>query len=586
MNNFQPIKVPITDHLSLALEDFRRARNKAILKGILSRFTGESIELLSYEEVRQKLKAIGSAERGLQEIPLDAIVGSVGRYADFTRDFLPKQDVIQDRWAKVKLATENLIGLPPIEVYKIGEVYFVKDGNHRVSVARQLGAKTIQAYVTEVRTRVSLTPDIQPDELILKAEYAEFLEHTHLDELRPEADLNVTVPGKYPMLEEHIAVHRYYMGLEQRREIPWEEAVAHWYDTVYLPVVQAIRDGGILRYFPNRTEADLYLWIAEHRAALEKEWGVEIKTEVAALDLVKQTVATSIPGIARLGEKVLDALSLGILDEGPPAGQWRKEVQVIHKDDRLFTDILVPVNGEESGWYALDQALIIAKRENSRLHGLHVVDTEEEKNSEMAQFIQDRFVQRCKEQEVEGHLIVTTGEVAHQISLQSRLTDLVVTTLLYPPPPQILARLDSGFRELIRHCPRPILAVPQVVTPLSRALLAYDGSPKADEALFVATYLAGRWGISLSVVTVFENGSIAPETLMRARLYLEEHNVQAETIGHSGRAAEAIINIANEKNIDLIIIGGYGRSPLLEVVLGSTVDQVLREARRPILICR
>src|SRR5690606_41196661 len=111
------------------------------------------------------------------------------------------------------------------------------DGNHRVSVARSMGATHIQAYVTEVRTRVPLTPDIKPDDLIIKAEYADFLEKTRLDELRPEANLQVTVPGKYEILLEHIAVHRYFMGIDFDREIPYKEAVAHWYDEVYMPLV-------------------------------------------------------------------------------------------------------------------------------------------------------------------------------------------------------------------------------------------------------------------------------------------------------------------------------------------------------------
>jgi hypothetical protein len=146
-------------------------------------------------------------------------------------------------------------GLPPIEVYQIGEAYFVRDGNHRVSVARELDAPTIQAYVTEVRTKVPLSPDDQPDDLILKAEYADFLEQTQLDKLRPGANLSLTVPGRYRTLQEHIAVHRYYMGLDQEREIPYEEAVTHWYDEVYLPVVQVIQERGILRDFPERRSA-------------------------------------------------------------------------------------------------------------------------------------------------------------------------------------------------------------------------------------------------------------------------------------------------------------------------------------------
>jgi len=174
----------------------------------MARLTGRSADLLSYEEVRQKLKVKGMGKWGLEDIPLDAIVGSVGRYTDFTRSFLPRQDSDEERWARVKVAVTDLGGLPPIEVYQIGQAYLVRDGNHRVSVARQVAATHIQAYVTEVRTKVPLLPDTQPDDLILKAEYTDFLERTRLDELRPEADLSVTVPGQYQALEEHIEVHR------------------------------------------------------------------------------------------------------------------------------------------------------------------------------------------------------------------------------------------------------------------------------------------------------------------------------------------------------------------------------------------
>ncbi|MCC7128963.1 MAG: universal stress protein, partial [Anaerolineae bacterium] len=104
-----------------AVEDFRRARNQASLQGLLSRLTGESNQLLSYNKVRELLKVQGGLERrGVQDIPLDAIVGSVGRYTDFTRDFLPRHDVQQDRWARIHLAASGLAGLPPIDVYKIG----------------------------------------------------------------------------------------------------------------------------------------------------------------------------------------------------------------------------------------------------------------------------------------------------------------------------------------------------------------------------------------------------------------------------------------------------------------------------------
>ena len=152
-----------------AINDFKKARQKAAMQGILARITGKPTELLSYEEVRQQLRAIEGSKTVLRDIPLDAIVGSVGRSKDFTRNFLPLTDSDQDRWARVMAGTASLSGLPPIEVYQIGEVFFVFDGNHRVSVARELEANSIQAYVREVRTRVNITPDIQPDDLITKA---------------------------------------------------------------------------------------------------------------------------------------------------------------------------------------------------------------------------------------------------------------------------------------------------------------------------------------------------------------------------------------------------------------------------------
>jgi nucleotide-binding universal stress UspA family protein len=164
--------------------------------------------------------------------------------------------------------------------------------------------------------------------------------------------------------------------------------------------------------------------------------------------------------------------------------------------------------------------------------------------------------------------------------------DLIVTNLAYPPPPQRLARLDSGFRDLIQRCPRPILAVPQSVSTIERALLAYDGSPKAEEALFVATYLAGRWQIPLVVLTVMDSSRTGVKTSDRAREYLEAHGVQAAYVLQTGQVAEAVLKTCEEHQCDLLLMGGYGYNPVLEVVLGSAVDQVLRESRKPMLICR
>jgi nucleotide-binding universal stress UspA family protein len=569
-----------------ALADFRRARRQAVLEQILSRLSGKSADLLSFDQVRQQLKIRGSQRRQLKEIPLDAIVGSVGRYEDFTRGFLPKGSVSQDRWVGVQVAVSGLVGLPPIEVYQIGEAYFVLDGNHRVSVARQLGATYIEAYVTELQTKVPLSPKDQPDDLILKAEYTDFLEHTRLDQLRPQADLSVTAPGQYRVLEEHIELHHYFMGLDQQRDIPYAEAVAHWYDNVYLPVIKVIRDQGVLRDFPDRTEADLYLWASRHRGELIKELGLEIAPTLAAADLADQASPRRRGVVARIGERILEAVTPDELGAGPPPGEWREGRVAARQDERLFPEILVPVSGEESSWQAVAQALEIARREASRLYGLHVVPTEEDIESDRAQAVQAEFRRRCEEAGIPGELVLATGKVPRHICARLRWTDLGVLGLTHPPGPEVLARLGSGFRTIIRRCARPILAVPESASPLNRALLAYDGTPKAEEALFVATYLAGGWQIPLTVLTVSEGNHVTAETLAHAEAYLTAHGVKATLVQEEGPVAPAILMAAEEQQGDLIIMGGYGRSPMMEVVLGSVVDEVLRSARRPVLLCR
>jgi nucleotide-binding universal stress UspA family protein len=404
----------------------------------------------------------------------------------------------------------------------------------------------------------------------------------------------VTVPGQYPLLEEHIGVHRYFMGLEQQREIPYEEAVAHWHDTVYLAVVQVIRERGILREFPGRTEADLYLWLAEHRAQLEAELGWQIRPEAAAADLVTRFSRKLQRVVARVRQKVLDVVTPDELEAGPGPGQWRKERFEARHHQRLFADILVAINGEKTGWQALEQALELARREGARLHGLHVATSEVQAQSEEALALQAEFSRRCQAAGVSGRLALEVGKVPRKICERAAWTDLVVLSLTYPPAPQLMARLGSGLRTVIQRCSRPLLAVPTSASCLSRALLAYDGSPKADEALFVATYVAGSWAIPLVVVTVKdtkgtkdgEGDRATSQTLARAREYLESHGVQATCVVESGPVAEAVLRTADEHQSDLIIMGGYGSSPVLEVVLGSAVDQVLRASRRPMLICR
>ncbi|HDN79378.1 MAG TPA: DUF4032 domain-containing protein [Chloroflexi bacterium] len=291
-------------------KSFTKARRRAFFQRILG-FLGkeEPGELLSFDEVRHKLPIRGQHYAGVQVIPIDRIVGSVGRYHDFNRAFMPLNPSLRERWRRIYTAAHSQEGFPPIEVYQIGEVYFVRDGHHRVSVLKALGATHVEAQVIVCDCPVPLSPDVQPDELRLKEEYAIFLERTGLDRIRPDQRIEFSIPGQYIKLEEHIAVHRYFLGLREKREIPYEEAVAHWYDEVYMPIVRIIREENILEKFPGRTEADLYLWIVEHHYFLREAYGREVPFEEAAIHFAENYGHR--PFFRRLLDELMDTFSRG-----------------------------------------------------------------------------------------------------------------------------------------------------------------------------------------------------------------------------------------------------------------------------------
>ena len=263
-----------------SLRDFDRARRKAFIQRILALVTRQSLDLLSFEQVREQLHLRDRRFQGLQEVPLAQIVGSVGRYQDFTRTFLPRTDGLRERWAAVEDRVKEG-GLPPVELHKVGDAFFVRDGNHRVSIARAQDAADIEAFVWEYPSLVPLSPADDLDDLLIKQEYVTFLKKTGLNKLRPDQHIELTAPGRYRDLLEHIAIHRYYLGQELEREIATEEAVSSWYDNVYQPIIRAIHKQGILGQFPGRTEADLYIWISRWQYELSERYGKSISAEDA-----------------------------------------------------------------------------------------------------------------------------------------------------------------------------------------------------------------------------------------------------------------------------------------------------------------
>lgn len=313
-----------------ARERFRRSVTQAQLADLLGMITGADTSLYSYEEVAKRLNARQQIEKGTQMVPLDQIVGSVGRYRDFTRTFLPRAGVNQERWARLDAALNSMEGFPPVDLFKLGEVYFVRDGNHRVSVARANGSTHIEAYVTEIETDVPLTlDDFERDQWIIKIEHKEFRDDTQLDRLRPGHNIRFTEPGRYQMLRDHIEVHRYLRDLELEREgspkrLEWFEAVESWYDSVYLPVIEAMRAYDLLHNFPGRTEADLYMWITLHRERLATAYGLAPLSPAEAVATFAQVYSDA------LVQRTVKGLRLGlhrVLGDDRPLGMSEEEFQ-------------------------------------------------------------------------------------------------------------------------------------------------------------------------------------------------------------------------------------------------------------------
>jgi hypothetical protein len=255
------------------MSQFDRARMAAFIDDVINILQGRPLDLLSFEEVRDRLHLKQMVDRGVQEIPLDQIVGSVGREREFTRAFLPREEALRQRWQEVKNLAEGQVGFSPIEVYYVNDIYFVIDGHHRVSVARSLEAPTIEAHVKEFISTVALRQDSSIEEIVLKSGLAAFLETTGLEQ-EYMGQYEVTIPNGYERLLDHISVHRYYRGLETKQDVTWNDALDSWRDTVYKPMIQAIRKSGILEQFPEKTETDLYLYVMDHLHHLRQQYSI------------------------------------------------------------------------------------------------------------------------------------------------------------------------------------------------------------------------------------------------------------------------------------------------------------------------
>ncbi|MDD5065437.1 MAG: hypothetical protein PHF84_00170 [bacterium] len=266
-------------------DDFDRARFKSFFNAIFRYLKKEKNELLSFDKVKKAVRPIHQVYKGMKSIPLENIRGSEGRYRDFDKEFLPRQESIRPRWENIDKAHYENQELPPIQVYQIGDIYFVKDGNHRVSVAKEKGQKYIDAEIIELKAKVPLEKDIDYERLILKEEHVRFLEETKMDVILPETRFEFTRPGQYDHIVEQIKAHQRIMSALSGKESDWEHAVRSWYKVIYLPIKKLIKKYHILRHFPDLTEADLFMWIIKHWNYLRGKSETSIDSESAAIDL-------------------------------------------------------------------------------------------------------------------------------------------------------------------------------------------------------------------------------------------------------------------------------------------------------------
>ncbi|MBV9844062.1 MAG: chromosome partitioning protein ParB [Kutzneria sp.] len=247
-----------------AEHDFLRARREQTLSRLAAWLRREPDDvniMLPFDEVVAALGNAGEQRLGLQVIRLDSIVGSVNRTKDFDRRFRPTSARVRQRWERLALANRRGEAVPPIEVYRIDDLHFVQDGHHRVSVAYALGYETIEAYVTQVRTRVSAHGIRHRGDLIVKDYRRLFLERVPLTG-QARAAVIVTDPWNYAHLGEHVEAWGFRLMQDEGRFHDRTTIAARWYTEEYLPVVGMLRQAGMI---DELTETEAYLWVAGER---------------------------------------------------------------------------------------------------------------------------------------------------------------------------------------------------------------------------------------------------------------------------------------------------------------------------------
>jgi len=269
-----------------AQDDFSRARRSQLLAELGRRLRREPDDvalILPFDEVVEALGMVGEVGLGLRSITLDSIVGTVDRTRDFDRGFRPTTPRVRGRWQRIAAAQRRGESFPPISVYRIGDLHFVRDGHHRVSVAKSLGREDIDAYVTQVRTRIATGDVLRLADLPLKGHERLFAERVPLDE-QQLARVRPSDPWEFGRLAEGIEAWGFRVMQERREYMGREEVARLWYEEDFLPVVKTLREGEFIR--TSETEGDAYTRVVSARYVLLRthEWSDEIVDRLQGIE--------------------------------------------------------------------------------------------------------------------------------------------------------------------------------------------------------------------------------------------------------------------------------------------------------------
>jgi hypothetical protein len=250
-----------------AQNDFMRARRRAAAAALGARLRGEPDDVrmvLPYEEVIAALGFVSERRLGLEVVALDTIVGTVDRSREFDRSFRPTSGRARSRWEQIATMMRRGESLPPIDLLRVGEIHFVRDGHHRVSVARALRRHDIDAYVTEVLTKVGTERTVTLADLPMKSLVRVFDERVPLPP-SARAEIQLTDSWDYARLAEHVEAWGFRTSQERGEAISREEAARQWLEIEYRPVVAMLRDADLIG---QRTETEAYLRVSAERYRL------------------------------------------------------------------------------------------------------------------------------------------------------------------------------------------------------------------------------------------------------------------------------------------------------------------------------